>query len=185
MDEVQGGPRSSGQPPALLKTVILALDHFAERTGWLVAWLIVPLIGAMVYEVAARYFFHAPTVWAHDVSYMLYGALFMLGGAYTLRQQGHIRTDFLYNKFGVRGQAFVDAVAYLFFFFPAFAIFLWLGWESFQESWRLDERAITSPWTPALYPFRAVLPLAAALLLIQGVSEALKSLYALLKGRWP
>lgn len=177
-------PRSPGQPPAPLRAVIRALDAFAEWTGWLIAWLIVPLIGAMVYEVLARYFFRAPTVWAHDLSYMLYGALFMLGGAYTLRHQGHIRTDFLYNNFGVRGQAFVDAVAYLFFFFPAFGIFLWFASEYFLESWRLDERAI-SPWNPPLTPFRAILPLAAALLLIQGVAETLKSLYALFKGRWP
>lgn len=172
------------RPPAPLASVIRALDAFAEWTGWLVAWLIVPLIGAMVYEVVARYFFYAPTVWAQDLSYMLYGTLFMLGGAYTLRHRGHIRTDFLYNSFGARGQALVDSVAYLFLFFPAFGVFLWLGWESFLESWRLDERTI-SPWNPPLYPFRAVLPLAAALLLVQGVSEALKSLYALIKGEWP
>jgi TRAP-type mannitol/chloroaromatic compound transport system permease small subunit len=175
----------NGEPPARLRTLIRALDAFAERTGWLVAWLIVPLIGAMVYEVVARYLFRAPTIWAHDVSYMLYGAFFMLGGAYTLRHNGHIRTDFLYNKFGVRGQAFVDAVAYLFLFFPAFAVFLWLGWGNFVESWRLDERATTSPWMAPLYPFRAVMPVAAALLLVQGFSETLKSLYALFTGRWP
>jgi len=173
-----------GEPAAPLGSLIRALDAFAERSGWLVAWLIVPLIGAMVYEVVARYFFRAPTVWAQDLSYMLYGALFMLGGAYTLRHSGHIRTDFLYNKLGVRGQAFIDAVAYLFFFFPGFGVFLWFGWGYFLDSWRLDERAI-SPWNPPIYPFRAVLPLAAALLLVQGVSETLKSLYALLKGRWP
>jgi TRAP-type mannitol/chloroaromatic compound transport system permease small subunit len=173
-----------GEPPARLRSLIRALDAFAEWSGWLVAWLIVPLIGAMVYEVVARYFFRAPTVWAQDLSYMLYGALFMLGGAYTLRWGGHIRTDFLYDRFGVRGQALLDSIAYLFFFFPAFGVFLWFGWGYFVESWRLDERAI-SPWSPPIYPFRAVLPLAAALLLVQGVSETLKSLYALAKGERP
>jgi len=174
----------SGQPPERLRALIRALDAFAEWTGWVVAWLIVPLIGAMVYEVVARYFFHAPTVWAQDLSFMLYGTLFMLGGAYTLRHNGHIRTDFLYNRLGARGQAFVDVIAYLFFFFPAFGVFLWFGWGYFLESWRLDERAI-SPWNPPLYPFRAVLPLAAALLLAQGVSETLKSFHALLKAGQP
>lgn len=138
----------------------------------------------MVYEVVARYFFRAPTVWAHDLSYMLYGTLFMLGGAYTLRHGGHIRTDFLYEKLGVRGQALIDAIAYLVFFFPAFSVFLWFGWGYFVDAWRLDERAI-SPWNPPIYPLRAVLPLAAALLLIQGVSETLKSLYALAHGERP
>ena len=113
--------------------------------GWLVAWLIVPLIGAMVYEVVARYFFRAPTVWAQDLSYMLYGALFMLGGAYTLRWGGHIRTDFLYDRFGVRGQALVDAIAYLFFFFPAFGVFLWFGWGYFID---FGGPASTRPGTP-------------------------------------
>lgn len=177
-------PQSATRPPAGLTAAIRALDAVAEWSGWLVGWLIVPLMGAMVYEVVARYLFRAPTVWAHDLSYMLYGTLFMLGGAYTLRHQGHIRTDFLYNNLSVRGQALLDSIAYLFLFFPAFAVFLWFGWESFHQSWRLDERTI-SPWAPPLYPFRAVPPLAAALLLVQGVSEVLKSLYALIKGEWP
>lgn len=179
-----GHPPPETPPPRALLRVIHALDAFAERTGWLVSWLIVPLVMVMVYEVVARYFFNAPTIWAHDVSFMLYGAFFMLGAAYALKQRAHIRTDFLYNGFPVRWQAFVDTVAYVFFFFPGLAIFLWYGWDFFHDSWRLKEHAITSPWMPPLYPFKAVIPVTGALLLIQGVSETLKSLYALIKGRW-
>ncbi|MFZ5558430.1 MAG: TRAP transporter small permease subunit [Pseudomonadota bacterium] len=172
-------------PPPWLVRIITAIDRFAEATGWLVSWLIVPLTLAMVYEVFARYFFKSPTIWAQDVSYMLYGTFFMLGAAYALKRKGHIRTDFLYNNFPVRGQALVDTVAYVFLFFPGLAVFLWFGWNSFYESWRIRETAISSPWMPVLFPFRAVVPITAALLLIQGVSETLKSIYALLKGRWP
>jgi TRAP-type mannitol/chloroaromatic compound transport system permease small subunit len=179
-----GHPPPELQPPRALLRVIQTLDTFAERTGGLVSWLIVPLVGVMVFEVVARYFFDAPTIWAHDVSFMLYGAFFMLGAAYALEQKAHIRTDFLYNGFSVRWQAFVDTVAYVFFFFPGLAIFLWYGWDFFYDSWRLKEHAITSPWMPPLYPFKAVIPVTGALLLIQGVSETLKSIYALIRGRW-
>lgn len=172
------------EPPPILIAIIRRIDAVAVWTGLIVRWLIVVLTIVMVYEVASRYFFRAPTVWAHDISYMLYGAFFMLGAAYTLRQKGHIRTDFLYNAFPVRWQGFIDSVAYLFFFFPGMVVFLWFGWEYFLEAWRLDERSITSPWMAPLYPLRAVAPITAALLLIQGVSETLKSLYALIRGEW-
>lgn len=172
------------EPPKGLVTTIRRIDAVAEWTGRIVRWIIVLLTVVMVYEVAARYFFGAPTFWASDLSYMLYGAFFMFGAAYTLRWKGHIRTDFLYQAFPVRWQGFIDTVAYLVFFFPSIALFFWFGWESFETSWRLGERAITSPWMPPLYPLRAVIPITAVLLLIQGVSETLKSVYAMTKGRW-
>jgi TRAP-type mannitol/chloroaromatic compound transport system permease small subunit len=184
-----GDPRGAAAlpdspPPPWLTGTIGVIDRFAEATGWLVSWLIVPLTLTMVYEVFARYFFNAPTIWAQDVSYMLYGTLFMLGAAYALKRKGHIRTDFLYNNFPVRAQAAVDAFAYVFLFFPGLLIFFWFGLNSAYESWRIRETAISSPWMPPLYPFRAVVPITAALLLIQGVSETLKSFYAMIKGRW-
>lgn len=172
------------EPPRRLLAVIQRIDAFAEWTGRIVRWLIVALTGVMVYEVVSRYFFGAPTFWASDLSYMLYGTFFMLGAAYTLRWKGHIRTDFLYQSFPVRWQGFIDTVAYVVFFFPSIALFCWFGWESFHESWRLGERAITSPWMPPLYPLRGVIPVAAILLLVQGVSETIKSVYALVRGKW-
>ncbi len=179
-----GEPSPSEEPPRALLAIIRVFDTFADWTGLTVRWLIIVLTGIMVYEVFARYLFSAPTIWSSDASYMLYGAFFMLGAAYTLRQKGHIRTDFLYKDFSVRWQGFIDTIAYLVFFFPGIAIFFWFGWISFQDSWRLGERANTSPWMPPLYPLRAIVPITAALLLVQGVSEALKSIYALVKGRW-
>lgn len=173
-----------GEPPRRLMAVIRAIDAFARYSGWVVAWLIVPLIAVMVVEVISRYLIRISTPWSYDLTYMLMGSLFMLGAAYTLQQEGHIRTDFLYKNFPVRWQGLIDTIAYLGFFFPGIGIFMWYGWETFIESWRLGEHAI-SPWNPPLYPFRAVIPVAAALLLIQGVSQLLKSLHALVRGQWP
>lgn len=166
-----------------LVKVIRVIDAISAWSGRIVAWLILPLIGAMTYEVAIRHVWE-PTQWAYDTSYMLYGALFMLGAAYTLYRGAHIRTDFLYQKWSVRTQAMVDAFCYLFLFFPGIAVFLWLGAEFAWASWLRDERTVGSSWMPVIYPLKAVMPVAAALLLLQGVSEFLKCIYALRTGRW-
>ena len=176
--------KAQGEPPRSLMAIMRAVDTFTDYTGWVVAWLIVPLIAIMVVEVVSRYLIQFSTPWTYDLTYILTGTFFMLGAAYTLLHGGHIRTDFLYKTFPVRWQGFIDSVAYLIFYIPGISIFMWFGWETFIESWRLGERAI-SPWNPPLYPYRAVIPVAAALLLIQGLSELLKSLYALVRGRWP
>jgi TRAP-type mannitol/chloroaromatic compound transport system permease small subunit len=124
-------------------------------------------------------------MWASDLSYMLYGALFMLGAAYALQRGAHIRTDFLYRLWPVRVQGAVDALLYLVFFFPGIALFLWMGGEFARISWLQDERAITSSWRAPVYLLKMVIPVSAALLLLQGVSEFLKSLHAAVRGEWP
>jgi TRAP-type mannitol/chloroaromatic compound transport system permease small subunit len=115
---------------------------------------------------------------------MLYGAMFMLGAAYTLYRGAHIRTDFLYQKWSVRTQATVDALCYLLLFFPGIAVFLWLGGEFAWNSWLRGERSVGSSWMPIIYPLKAVIPVAATLLLLQGLSEFLKCIHALRTGRW-
>ena len=169
--------------PGRLVRVIRFIDAISAWSGRVVAWLILPLIGAMTYEVVVRYV-ATPTQWAYDTSYMLYGAMFMLGAAYTLYRGAHIRTDFLYQKWSVKTQATVDAVCYLFLFFPGIAVFLWLGGEFAWNSWLQNERTVGSSWMPVIYPLKAVIPAAAALLLLQGVAEFLKCVYALRTGRW-
>ncbi|MGH8674225.1 MAG: TRAP transporter small permease subunit [Burkholderiales bacterium] len=171
------------QDPGMLVRAIRTIDAISAWSGRIVAWLILPLIAAMTYEVAIRYLWQ-PTQWAYDTSYMLYGALFMLGAAYTLYRGAHIRTDFLYQKWSVRTQATVDAVCYLFLFFPGIAVFLWLGGEFAWNSWLRSERTVGSSWMPIIYPLKAVIPVAAALLLMQGVSEFLKCVYAFRTGKW-
>jgi TRAP-type mannitol/chloroaromatic compound transport system permease small subunit len=170
-------------PMQALERSVAAIDRFAEWTGAAFAWLTVPLVGAVAYEVVARYVFNAPTLWAFDVSYMLYGAMFMLGAAYTLRAGAHIRTDFFWEKWSARTRGVIDAVAYLGFFFPGIALFLWVGWDEAWYSYDLGEMSEQTAWRPLLWPLKATIPLAAALLLVQGVSETAKSLYAAITGR--
>ncbi len=162
-----------------------AIDRWTRWTGHVVAWLVVFLTLGLVYEVFSRYLFNRPTVWAYDVTYMLYGTLFMLGSAFTLYKGGHIRTDILYRSFSPRIQGIIDATLYLAFFFPGMVFFFFAGWDYAYRSWLTGELAGYSPWRPPIYPFKTVIPLAAALLTIQGISEFIKSLYAALTGSWP
>jgi TRAP-type mannitol/chloroaromatic compound transport system permease small subunit len=164
--------------------LIRSLDAIAEWTGRIVSWLIIPMVASLVYEVGARYLFDAPTVWAYDMTFMLYGSFFMLGAAYTLKHKGHIRTDSFYGEWSPRTQGIVDSACYLVFFFPPLIAFLVVTWDYFWKSYEQGERIMTSPWMPIVYPFKFVLPLATALLLLQGLSELLKSLHAARKGEW-
>jgi TRAP-type mannitol/chloroaromatic compound transport system permease small subunit len=179
------GPEPPGALERRVLLTIRVIDGFATRSGYVVAWLSIPLVFNLVYEVVARYVFGAPTAWAYDFSYMLYGSLFMLGAAYTLRQGGHIRTDFIYRLWPVRWQGRLDAALYILLFFPAMIFFLNAGIEYAGRSWAIQERGYLSPFQPPIYPFKTVIPVTIGLLLLQGVSELLKSLYAAVKGRWP
>jgi TRAP-type mannitol/chloroaromatic compound transport system permease small subunit len=163
--------------------IVRAIDGLAVWSGLLFCWLVVPLVFAMTYEVFARYVFNAPTIWAYDASYMLYGTHFMLGAAYTLYKGGHIRTDLFYQSWSVRTRGTIDATLYLLFFFPGIALFFWMGLQEALHSWDIREVSDASPWRPILYPFKAMIPIALALLLIQGVSEFLKSAYAAIEGK--
>jgi TRAP-type mannitol/chloroaromatic compound transport system permease small subunit len=162
---------------------IAAIDRFSEWVGAAVAWLTVPLVIAVAWEVTARYVFAAPTVWSFDITYMLYGAMFMLGAAYALRVGAHIRTDFFWERWSWRTRGIIDSVAYLAFFFPGIALFLWVGWHEAWYAYEIGETSEQTPWRPILWPLKATVPLAAALLLVQGVSELAKSLYAAFTGR--
>jgi TRAP-type mannitol/chloroaromatic compound transport system permease small subunit len=164
--------------------IIRGIDWFTGWCGRVIAWLCFPLVAALVYEVTARYVFRAPTEWAYDVTYMLYGAIFMLGAAFTLLKKAHIRTDLFYTHWSPRTQGRVDAAAYLFLYFPAIIFFLVAGWDYAAHSWATGEHTSLSPWRPIIYPFKTVIPVTAVLLLIQGVSEFLKSLLAAKRGEW-
>lgn len=170
---------------ASIPSLVRRIDRLALFTGQLVSWLIIPMVLSLVYEVVARYWFNAPTVWAYDMTFILYGTFFMLGAAYTLMKKGHIRTDMLYGTWSPRRQGMVDTFCYLVFFFPSIAIFGWLGWEFFWKSFGQGERFVTSPWMAAAWPLKLVMPVTSVLLLIQGVSETLKSVYAVVENEWP
>lgn len=150
--------------------VVAAIDGLSTAAGWLAGWLILPMTFAVAYEVVARYAFNAPTKWAGTVTYMLYGSQFMLAAAYTLLKGGHIRTDVFYERWSARTRAIVDALSYVLFFFPGMLFVMYAGAVLAWESWLINERAGAFP----LYPLKAVIPLAGALLLLQGLSELIK-----------
>ncbi len=184
--------RRSGAPgqlpddmPRWMAGTITWIDWFSLWVGRIVCWLTVPLFAAMVYEVVARYAFTAPTMWAYDISRMLYGALFMLGAGYALSKGVHIRADFLYRNWSVRTQGRVDTALYLIFYFPGLFVFLLMATDFAYLSWMRGERGMDTAWMPYMAPIKTVLPVGIVLLLIQGVSETLKSLYAATRGRWP
>ena len=161
-----------------------ALDPIAVWSGRLAAWLVVPMVLGLSYEVVSRYVFNAPTLWAYDMTFMLYGTFFMLGAAYTLQRKGHIRTDSLYGNWSPRTQGWVDVICYLAMFIPFVMVFLYTGWGYFWKAFTTGEKFVSSPWMPITWPFKLVMPLTGLLLLIQGISEFLKSLHAALHGRW-
>lgn len=166
-----------------MHNVVRIIDKIAVWSGKILGWLVFPLVGGLVYEVFARYMFNAPTIWAYEMTYMLYGGIFMLGAAYTLFKGSHIRTDILYSKWSARRKGIIDAFMYLFFFFPGIILFFILGWDYASHSWAIGEVSDSSPWRQPIYPFKTVLPVSAFLLLIQGVSEFIKAVYSARHGR--
>jgi TRAP-type mannitol/chloroaromatic compound transport system permease small subunit len=167
--------------PGLLK-ITAAIDRFTDAIGFCVAWLNVPLVLAVAYEVIARYFFHAPTIWVYDVTYMLYAAIFMLGAAYALHLGAHIRTDFFFETWSTRTKGLIDSIAYLLLFFPSLIVFLIASADETWYAFVIKETSEQTPWRPILWPFKMIVPLTCLLLMIQGVSEVIKSLHAALTG---
>ena len=165
------------------RTTVERIETFAAWTGVVIAWLIIPMTAAVTWEVVARHFFRAPTIWAFDVTYMLYGTHFMLGTAYTLMRIGHVRTDMLYSRWSIQRQNWVDAIGYVVFFFPAMLLLFWFGWQEFYHAYQIGETSDASPWRPIVWPFKGVIPLTAVLLLVQGIAEVMKSIYAIRTGR--
>ena len=171
--------------PPPFRRIVIVIDSISTWIGKIFCWLIIPMIGALVYEVFSRYLFNSPTVWAYDMTYMIYGTHFMLGAAFTSVRQAHVRTDFLYQNWSPRWQGIVDSTLYVFLYFPAIGLFTWAGYDFAATAWEYKEVGITGPWAPPLYPFKAVIPVTGAMLCMQGVSELIKSLHAAIKGEWP
>ena len=179
-----GGKMPDDMPRWMARTITF-IDRFSDWVGQTVCWITVPLCLAMVYEVIARKFFVAPTMWAYDLSRMFYGALFMLGAGYALMKGVHIRADFIYRNWPPRVQGMVDASLYIVFYFPGLIAFLFMATDFAYMSWIRGERGMDTAWMPHMGPIKTVLPVGVVLLLIQGVSELLKSIYAATHNRWP
>jgi len=170
------------RPSGRYLATIRAIDGITTWTAYLFALLVIPLIIANVIEVFMRYAMNSPTSWALDVTTMSFGALFMLGAAYTLLKGAHVRTDMLWENFSDRKKGIIDSVAFLLFFLPSMAILFAISIDDFFYSLSINEKSTSGVWQPVIWPLRAVIPLAAALLFLQGISEVLKSLWAVRTG---
>jgi TRAP-type mannitol/chloroaromatic compound transport system permease small subunit len=160
------------------------IDQVAVVSGRIVAWMVVPMVLSLCYEVVSRYVFNAPTQWAYDMTFMLYGSFFMLGSAYTLQRKGHVRTDSWHANWSPRRQAWVDLTCYVLMFLPFAGVFVFVGWGYFVKAWVTNETFVSSAWQPITWPFKLAMPLAGLLLIIQGVSECLKCVDAIRTGVW-
>jgi TRAP-type mannitol/chloroaromatic compound transport system permease small subunit len=177
--------RMPNDMPGWMAVIVLIADNVNLWVGRTVAWLVLPLMAAMVYEITARYFFAAPTIWAYDTSRMLYGAMFMLGAGYALAKGVHIRADFIYRNWSVKTQGRIDSVLYLVLYFPAMLIFAKVSWGFAAASIASGERGMDTAWMPQLGPIKVALAAGVILLLLQGLAEFCKSWYAAIRGRWP
>jgi len=158
-------------------------DSISTWVGKAFAWLIVALMLLVCAEVFKRYALNAPTAWIFDANNMLYGTLFMMGGAYTLAHDGHVRGDFLYGSMKPRTQALLDLVLYVLFFLPGIAALTWAGWTYFNDSWAIHEQTFNADPIP-LYPFKFVIPLAGAIVLMQGIAEMIRCMVCIRTGAW-
>jgi TRAP-type mannitol/chloroaromatic compound transport system permease small subunit len=164
---------------------IHAIDEMSYWSGKVFAWLIVALTFVVSIEVFKRYILNAPTAWIFDFNNMLYGTLFMLCGAYTLAQGGHVRADFIYGQLRPRAQALLDLVLYVLFFTPGVLALIYAGYGYAADSWRIAEHSTVTAEGPPIYHFKSVIPIAGVLVLLQGFGEVIRSVICLQTGEWP
>lgn len=162
-----------------------AIDHISTFAGKATSWLIVVLMVVICFEVFKRYFLNAPTSWIFDLSNMIYGTAFMMGGAYALSQNGHVRGDFFYANMKPRTQASFDLVLYIFLFIPGILALMYAGYEYANDSWKILEHSNTSSDGPPIYHFKTVIPIAGTLMMLQGLSEILRCVICIKTGQWP
>ncbi len=168
-----------------VQRLLLLVDRLSTWCGKAFAWLILLLTAIVCVEVFKRYILNAPTAWMFDANTMIYGTLFMMCGAYTLAQNGHVRGDFLYGSMKPRTQASFDLALYLMFFLPGIAALVYAGWDFAHTSWVIREHVSDTADGPPLYHFKAVIPIAGTLVLLQGIAEMVRCVVCLKTGEWP
>jgi TRAP-type mannitol/chloroaromatic compound transport system permease small subunit len=169
----------------IMQRLLLFIDRVSTFVGHTFSWLIVGLTVLISWEVFSRYAFDNPHAWAFDAMIMLYGTLFMMAGAYTLSVNGHVRGDVLYGFFSPRVQASLDLTLYILFFIPGVVALVWAGYYYAADSWRIDEHSNITAEGPPIYPFKTVIPLAGAILLVQGIVEIIRCVICIKQGYWP
>ena len=162
--------------------ILRYIDKLSEWTGIASAWLIIPLMIVVVHEVVRRHVFNAPTGWGYDTCWMLYSALFMIGGAYTLLHKGHVRIDIVYNLLSPRGKIIFDVISYAVIFLFVMALFTWAGAKFAFLAWKTGEKLSTTNWFFPSGPSKTLIPLAFFLLGLQSLSELIRNLLSLVKG---
>jgi len=167
-----------------MRKLLLAVDRLSTWLGHAFAWLIVAITGLVTWEVLSRRFLDSPHAWAFDAQIMLYGIMFMMAGAYTLSKNGHVRGDVLYGFFPTRVQASIDLLLYLVFFLPGAVAMVYAGWTYAAESFAIREHSTITVDGPPIYPFKAFIPIAGGFLLLQGLVEIVRCVYALKNGAW-
>ena len=164
---------------------LLFIDVLSAWVGKCFGWLILVLTFGISYEVFMRYVMSNPTVWAFDISYITYGALFLMAGAYTLSRNGHVRADVIYRLWPARVQAMVDLALYMLFFFPAILAFIWAGWNFARMSVMFKELSIFSPAGVPVFPLKALIPVTGVILFLQGLAETIRCIICIRQGVWP
>lgn len=168
-----------------LQRVLIPVDQVSTFVGQMFAWCIVVLTLAVSYEVFSRYVLRSPTTWAFDASYILYGALFIMAGAYALSRNAHVRGDFLYRTWRPRRQALMDLILYFLFFFPGIIAFIYSGYGFAAQSWMTHEHSAYSPDGLPVYQYKTLIPATGVLLLVQGMVEVIRCIVCLRSGEWP
>jgi TRAP-type mannitol/chloroaromatic compound transport system permease small subunit len=168
-----------------MQQVLLTIDKISTFVGQAFSWLIVLLTLLISWEVFSRYVLDRPHAWAFDVMIIMYGSLFMMAGAYTLSKAGHVRGDVLYGFFEPRTQATIDLVLYILFFLPGVFAMTYAGYFFAAESWAMNEHSSITSDGPPIYPFKTILPLAGAILFVQGIVEIIRCIICIRKGAWP
>jgi TRAP-type mannitol/chloroaromatic compound transport system permease small subunit len=168
-----------------MQKLLLFIDHISTWVGQVFSVMIVLLTLHVSWEVFARYVLDEPRAWAFDAMIMMYGTLFMMAGAYTLAKNGHVRGDVIYGFFSPRAQATLDLTLYIVFFLPGVIALVWAGYTYAAESWHINEHSNITSEGPPIYPFKTVIPVAGALVLMQGIVEIIRCVICLKRGAWP
>jgi TRAP-type mannitol/chloroaromatic compound transport system permease small subunit len=168
-----------------MQKILLFVDKISTFVGHAFSFFIVALTLHVAWEVFSRYVLDNPRAWAFDVMIMFYGTLFMMAGAYTLAKNGHVRGDILYGSFTPRTQASVDLILYIVFFLPGVIALTYAGYFYAADSWRIDEHSNITSEGPPIYPFKTVIPVAGAFVLMQGIVEIIRCIICLKQGYWP
>lgn len=167
-----------------MERYIRLADKLSAWFGKAFAWCVMVMTIGVGYEVFARYLFNRPTAWAFDLTYMMYGTMFMMAGAYALSRDAHVRGDFVYRLWSIRTQATVELLLYFIFFFPGVLALVFAGWRYAGRSWRYLEVSVMSPANIPIYQFKSVIVAAGVLLVIQGIAQVFRCILAIRTGEW-